>query len=507
MVRPTSESMSDTADATSAASTPGALEAEPGESGSASEPSESSHASEASEPSNASESGATDETPESKHHLSDRAQRNIALLIAVAVVVVVIVVSVISFQGLGEGPTDAEAITLIEDLGFTAPEGEGSFFTAGGTYEIQSIEILSTTKREDTSGELIEDGLQSTYYYVEAIVTASNGSVEATRYCSVWLGRPEGFDTSWVLLGSLYDSGTTFVALVGLDAQAVEEDLVSTQSSVLAAAGDDLQALYDGGSLSVSDGTFDETLQTTTFTITLSKDSTYSSLSGTLTVIFGFSEGSWEIWSVSASDGIETASYQNLVGTWTGSLSSQLASEGAYCLAGETRALTLTITEVDDTTGTITGTLSGIVHYHDAIDVDTTITTGDTYLNDVSFTVTLADDFDATSSSVAGQGIAGSIGGSVVLVSDETQVVELQLTLVEDGEGGHVLACLYTSYTSVEDSEDEESEDEDSTDEDEDSTDDDTTDEEDAAESISADEEAITTTVSYSDIYVLAEAE
>ena len=383
--------------------------------------------------------------------------RTLALMAASAAVVLVVVVSVVAFQGLGEQPSDAEAASAIARLEFVAPEGEGELFVGGGEYQIESVEVIGMTLQRDATGSLYEMGLQSDYYVVEAVVTATNGSVRATRYCTVTLGQEESFSASWVALTGIVESGTTYEALVGLGADAVEGDLATDTSEVLAAAGEGLQALYDGGSVEVDEGTFDAEAQTTTFVISLAKETNLWGLSGTVTVVYAFDGGTWELREATATDEADDPTYQALLGTWVASSSAQVASGEGSCAAGQTYGIELVIESVDDETLMVSGTVSLVAHYHDALDEDADSTAGDTRLEDVTFEVVLQEGYSASEGSVSGTGVAGFLGGSVIVDVGEGGLVELQLALVDDADGGHLVAYVLTGYVAPEEDEEADS--------------------------------------------------
>lgn len=383
--------------------------------------------------------------------------RTLALMAASAAVVLVVVVSVVAFQGLGEQPSDAEAASAIARLEFVAPEGEGELFVGGGEYQIESVEVIGMTLQRDATGSLYEMGLQSDYYVVEAVVTATNGSVRATRYCTVTLGQEESFSASWVALTGIVESGTTYEVLVGLDADAVEGDLAAATSEVLAAAGEGLQALYDGGSVEVDAGTFDAEAQTTTFVVSLAKETNLWSLAGTVTVVYAFDGGMWTLREATATDEADDPTYQALLGTWASTASAQVASGEGSCAAGETYGLVLVIESVDDETLMVSGTVSLVAHYHDALDEDADSTAGDTRLEDVTFEVVLQEGYSASEGSVSGTGVAGFLGGSVIVDVGEDGLVELQLALVDDADGGHLVAYVLTGYVAPEEEDEEDS--------------------------------------------------
>lgn len=184
-------------------------------------------------------------------------------------------------------------------------------------------------------------------------------------------------------------------ATAGVSQQRVIEQVDTLlQEADTAEGSEPLSALYHGATVEVVGDNFNEEAQTDALILHCSSNGTFVSYECDLTVHFRFApaSGAWELVEAFVSDGARDLGFGPLLGTWTGTFTSQKSSS-AKCLAARTNGLTVNVTRAqmtDDGGATIEGTLSGIAHLHADLEADADATEGDADLSEVPFTGTLS---------------------------------------------------------------------------------------------------------------------
>ena len=194
-----------------------------------------------------------------------------------------------------------------------------------------------------------------------------------------------------------------------------------------------LVELYANAVAEVSDERFDADAQTDTLTLTLTRSEAFYSYTCTMTVTFAFRQasGQWEVESVSVADGARERSLEALLGTWTGTFQSQ-DTDGEKCLAAREAGLTVVVSEAGGSE--VSGTVSGVAHYHERPSKDATGCEGDLALDQAPFTAKLAESED------------GSLTFEAALPEDVDGSATLTLSFGADGDPSAVTASLTSSY-------------------------------------------------------------
>lgn len=187
----------------------------------------------------------------------------------------------------------------------------------------------------------------------------------------------------------------SYHALAGVNQQQVIEQLGTLFEEADADAGSasSLATLYQTAEAEVVDEQFDKAEQTDRLSLRCTSRQGFATYACGLTADFRFvpASGAWELVEVAASEDAESPHYDALVGTWQGTFVGQEA-DGARCLSAQEQGLTIAIDEVTGQPSngmTVTGTVSGTVHAHDALVQDVERREGDELIDGIAFTAEL----------------------------------------------------------------------------------------------------------------------
>lgn len=331
--------------------------------------------------------------------------RNHQRLLGVGVVLTV--VGILAVVWLAISAFDAPAYSKIEaEVAALLP----SYEYAGGTYgpDLQ-IPLSSTTvtKRDATKtpeGMVVSPGVGPAAFGVEVELTYDDGKIRVVRDVATTYVRK---DDNWEMVGELSEQGTSFFARAGVD----ENKVLANMGELLQMASSDkdtsLVELYQNGSYSIVGNTFNESPDrggaTDSIVIRCEQLGTFYTFEGNLTAKFTFESGEWKLRTCEANSQSTTRSYDPLVGTWEGSLSSTQASNGsAKCYGADEHPLSISINSIGDTSGghaSVSGTVTVLAHYHQNLDSDSASHPGDALLERIDFTGTIDTDLDETTHS------------------------------------------------------------------------------------------------------------
>lgn len=277
--------------------------------------------------------------------------------------------------------------------------------------------IQSTGAQFGASGYAQADVLVS--YSGKAVSAQTTATLGYARTNDAWqpTGSPENVQTAWTALAGV-DQKKVVANVSALLAQA-EADFDNAGASQ-AARSMTLAQVYDGARVSVEAESFDADAQTDSLTLTLVKASAFEAYTCTLNVVFSFSpaSGQWGVSELACSKDAKTRTFDPVLGSWEGTFQSQ-ATDGSKCLAAGDKGLAITISKArsDANTDQLTGTVSGLAHYHDHPADDSRECEGDTVFEDVAFTATLVGGRDdATGSNLAFVAtLPEEVGGTVTV--------------------------------------------------------------------------------------------
>lgn len=267
----------------------------------------------------------------------------------------------------------------------------------------------------------------SGYATAEVTVEYSGGSVKARQTATLGYARVDG---QWVAIGEPQNAKVAWEPTAGVD----QKKVVAGASALLERADASFDAskasegaremtlaqIYEGAQISVASEAFDAQTRSDAVTLTCVKQSDYESYSCTLDVTFSFSlaDGSWSVSEATASAEAKTRTFDPLMGNWTGTFQSQ-STQGAKCLAAGTAGLSITLSKNETTTSgsQLTGTISGLAHYHEHPSSDAESCDGDKTFEDVPFMATLVGGHDdATGSDLAFVAtLPEEVGGTVTV--------------------------------------------------------------------------------------------
>lgn len=294
----------------------------------------------------------------------------------------------------------------------------------------REAEVRSVTPGEDADHAL-----------AEVLVTYSGSYVRAERSATLAYVRS---GDGWAADGEPIDPRVSWEALAGPDPSRIAANvgvLLAQADRQLAAQGDEggvtLEQLYAGTTARVDRLEYDPESGGCSVEVVCTRTEAFESYECRLSAGMAFrsSNGQWEVERLSVSDGGKARSLEPLVGTWRGTFAEQ-RTDGTKCLAGRVAGLELDIegTVTKDGVSQVSGTVTGVAHYHEHPERDAESCEGDLELDAVPFTATLVSDEDGTL--VLEATLPEDLGGSATL------------TLVLDGTGGLPTATaeLSTSY-------------------------------------------------------------
>ena len=350
-------------------------------------------------------------------------------LIAVAAVALLCVALAHSFAVPDDETIAADARARLE-----APTYSGGTFGVDTALVTQGVDVRSVSRSQGAPEGTSPQFGASGYAAAEVVVSYAGQAVRADRGATLAYALVDG---TWAPLPETADGGVSWHATAGVDQQKVARNahlLLEWVDKHDGEKGQGLAELYADASVSVESETFDEGEQTDTLEVVCTRSESFSTLTCRLTVVFSFGQtnGQWEISQASADEEARSRDLDALLGTWQGTFQSQ-ETDGGKCLAGRTGGLRVTIgsASATDGSGTISGTVSGVAHYHANPGADARASEGDAAFADVPFTGSLASDkdgrlvFEAT--------LPEDVGGTVSLTlrfgtKQDPKRVEAQVT-------------------------------------------------------------------------------
>ena len=354
-----------------------------------------------------------------------------ALLITLAVVAVATLA--IAFAQAGRVPS-GEHIAADARERLSAPTYSGGTFGHDDVLVARDVDVRRITRSGSASaGDNAQFGA-SGYASAEVVVSYTGSFVSANQGATLEYALLDG---SWVDIGEASDVTVTWRASAGVD-----QEKVARNAHLLLERADEqgvpegerpLAELYAGAAVEVSNESFDAEAQTDTLTLTCTRSETFYSYTCTMTVTFAFRQasGQWEVESVSVADGARERNLDPLLGTWAGTFQSQ-ETDGEKCLAAREEGLEVVVSGASG--GQISGTVSGVAHYHAHPSKDAADSEGDLVLENVPFSAKLVESED------------GGLAFEAKLPEDVDGSATLTLSFGADGDPSAVTARLTSSY-------------------------------------------------------------
>lgn len=370
------------------------------------------------------------------------------VLLVVGAVAIVLILVTAGVHAANLPPTDVVETDATARL--STPPYDCGLYGNDSKLSLVGLEVSSRTR---TATAITSDAAQfgaSGYASANVTATYKNASVTATKTATLGYAKVGG---SWVGVGTEQNARLSYEATAGID----QSRMLGSMSAILGRADqalhvDDsdstgyanepsLVGLYDNANVTVADEEFDAEAQTDTVKLELTKSEGFGEYTCELTVHFAFraANGVWEIDSIDVSDDPKTLGYSSVVGTWTGTFQSQ-ETDGTLCLAASSAPLEVTISSYQNTASgaRLTGTISGVAHFHDHPRDNADSCDGDTAFSDVAFTASLD-----------GSGASG-LSGTSVFVATLPQMtggtVSVALGFGTSDDPTAVVAVVETSY-------------------------------------------------------------
>ena len=263
----------------------------------------------------------------------------------------------------------------------SAPDYSGGAYGSDEPLVLRNLEVTNRRKQAAQPNECLVSG----------VATFSNGAVEALQEAQLTYERKDG---TWTCTGAEAVGGASYRAVTGLETDKV----LSSMSGILQRAetsfseeqnGTALPSLYADAQATITSDSFDAETQTEVMSLHLARSATFTAYECDVQATFAFrpSNGLWELTAATASDNAKDITLSPLMGTWTGTFREQTSSKGK-CFGAKASDLRIVVTSVSN--DKITGTLSGIVHYHGEVPEDTDASEGDTELSGVPFSGTMS---------------------------------------------------------------------------------------------------------------------
>lgn len=349
---------------------------------------------------------------------------------AVALALVVAAIAAVALATAGQGLPAAEIVEQDALSRLKTPAYSSGNFGRDDVIVAREVEVRSTSQGDDAD-----------HARAEVLVTYSGSYVQAEQAATLSYVRS---GSSWVADGDPSDVRVSWSALADPD----PDKIVSNVDVLLAQAdrqleeqgadgGTTLEQLYADAEVSLDLYEADPAAGSCSAEITCTRAGVFESYECHLSVGLAFRSGSgqWEVERLSVADGGKTRSLEPLVGTWQGSFARQ-ETDGTKCLAGRSSGLTLRIDGAVTENGVsqVTGTLSGVAHYHEHPSQDAASCPGDLEFSDVPVTATLTDDS------------GGTLVLEATLPEDVDGTVSLVLRLGQEGSPSAATAEVTTSY-------------------------------------------------------------
>ena len=265
--------------------------------------------------------------------------------------------------------------------------------------EFGSDERLALTSVSVSGRQKAKDDINSCTATVNLLY--ANNSVQSSQRATLGYVRKDGI---WECIEassptdtiSSATNGVSDSALLGGIDSILRKAETSFKSPEEGASSLSLLTLYRDAEITVVDRFFDESAQTYDAKLHLKRTSTFTAYECTVTASFTFRQGTgvWELTKANASSGAKEVVLTPLIGTWQGAFQAQTSSD-AKCFGAKEGGITINITSVD--AGKISGTFSGLAHFHTPPQADADNNAEDVAVTDVSF----EGKVDATSSGIS----------------------------------------------------------------------------------------------------------
>lgn len=332
--------------------------------------------------------------------------------LAAALAATAVVAALVAAVALATSAPGLPSVELVSDdaaARLAAPAYSSGSFGWDDVLVPREVEVRSVSRDASTGGALAE--VMVTYSGSHGVSAEKAATLRYSAAGGSWepVGEPEDVRVSWHTTEGVNDERV--ISGAGTILERADRTLEQEGEE-----GPSLAELYAGASVTMEGGEFDADSQTEVVELIFSREGAYERYECRMTVSFAFrsASGQWEIESVSVEDGARDRSLEPLVGTWSGTFQSQEA-DGEKCLAAREAGLVVTIASVRSEAGVeqVTGTVSGIAHYHAGPSSDTASSAGDAPFSDVPFTAGLVGESDGT---LVFEGtLPEDVGGTVTL--------------------------------------------------------------------------------------------
>lgn len=316
---------------------------------------------------------------------------------------------------------------------------------SGGTYGPDDIVVLrSVDVRSTTRSASAPEGAQgrfgaSGYAVAEVVLSYSGSSVSADQAATLQYASVDG---AWELIGGAEGARVAWQADAGVDEQKVLRNahLLLERADEQAASDDataSLASLYEQADVEVTSSSFDAEAQACTVDVRYVRAGAFESYTCNLTADFSFDaqSGQWALSGVEVGEGSYERSLEGVLGTWQGTFVSQ-ETDGTKCLAARDAGLSVTVTSAEG--NAISGTVSGVAHYHEHPSDDAQSCPGDLVFEDVPFEARLVDEPDKQTGS--------DLTFAATLPEDVGGTVSLRLGFGTSEDPAQAVALVETSY-------------------------------------------------------------
>lgn len=357
---------------------------------------------------------------------------------------------------IGAGPSDSVVENYFRSQTYSLPQSSST------ALPVESVKITGKWKMEGGKEMMSSNGLVGTTYYEYSVEVKAvgNGAEMYTTYDSVDVAKSQKTN-EWEVVGgtSSWSGKKTYHAIAGMDRKNVDSAIATfnsdnLRSDLISSALDTATAKnptnynlrYNvycrDAKAELADEQFDEAAQTDTFMINVSVDNAFYSASGTVTLVYQFSDGSWELKTSECDEKAGDVNFDNLVGTWTGTYDKQLIRNLGKCEGASGQPFKVVITSVDSATLEVKGTFTGLQHYHNYLGSTQSSTEGDRLLVDQPFSMTLGKD----SASGYGSYIYGQYVGDYqsAVTSEGSMRLWLEFSPKDTDDGDKINAVLIT---------------------------------------------------------------
>lgn len=288
----------------------------------------------------------------------------------------------------------------------------------------------------------------SGYATADVLVAFAGSSVRVDKTATLGYARVDG---TWVGIGNETNAQVAWRALAGVDQEKVVENIdvvleraeraLDPDEGSEAAREMSLASIYAGGDVEVTAAAFDAEAQTDTLEILCTKASAYESYTCRMRATFSFrpANGQWELSEIEVNEDARTRTFDPLLGTWAGTFQSQ-ETDGAKCLGarGVELSLSLDANKTSDGGAQLTGTVSGLAHYHEHPRRDSESCVGDSAFDEVPFVATLVGGYN--------EAVDSDLSFVATLPEEVGGTVTITLGFGTADDPGRVVALVQTTY-------------------------------------------------------------